>query len=102
MIFDDLTDRVYSNPDFTEPATWYQGGAGPGLSVLFIRSVADQTTDIFGEDFVTGGIVIRVPVKAIPDLRPADQFDFDGRRHVVKGEPRKDPRGRVWIIELGG
>ncbi len=81
-------------------ATWYQGGAGPGVNIRVIVKNPDDVGSFANARIWSETTMVDVRVSEVPGLAQGDRIEIDGAAHIVQGEPQRDTERMIWTAEL--
>ncbi|MCF6317413.1 MAG: hypothetical protein L3J30_14315 [Marinosulfonomonas sp.] len=91
---------LFANPVMGRPATWFPGGAGPGLVLRLILRSPDTVTEFGAARVWSETVLADIRVSEASNLATGDRIDIDGTSYTVQGEPVRDRERLIWTVEL--
>jgi len=87
---------IVNDPNLGTDAVWSRTGS-PAVSLRVVRSSPDQTAFAFDTEVVSATDVLSVPLAALADVQPGDQFQVGADTLIVQSA-LLDASGTVWRV----
>ena len=93
------TNVLFADPHLARDAVYRPGGVGDGIPVRVMRRQPDRIEGFGDTRIASSTTTLDVRVSEVPEPRPGDTLDLDGRAVVVQGAPLLDTEGLVWTLD---